>query len=142
MSTPTLVHHVTEHIKTYLVAGTLVAVGIDVATNVTASMGGAMASMGGAMAQAQPMLAMGGLSVPGPLALLVQGVGVAILAIGLALYGANMWCGYAALRAFRFRFHERGPVLQACGWSAAFLYVLGSVAIGLSVNAVYLAITA
>ena len=128
--TRAFVHDVTEHIKTYLVAGTLAAVGLDVVNNVESSMGGAMAGVD----------MMAALSVPGPLALLVRGVGVALLVMGLALYAANMWCGFRALRDYRFRFENRGVVLQACGWSAAFLYVLGSLAIGASVNAVYLAL--
>ncbi|MCK0168924.1 hypothetical protein MWU52_15320 [Jannaschia sp. S6380] len=135
MAIAKLVHDVTEHLRVYLLSGTLVAVGIDVATNVTGSMGGGMS---GAMA-AVPMQ-MDKLSIATPFALLVQGIGLTILAIGAALYAGNMWCGYAALRNLRFRFRERGPVLMACGWSLAFLYVLASVMIGIAVNAVYLAL--
>jgi hypothetical protein len=75
-----------------------------------------------------------------PLALGVQVIGVLIALVGAVIYLGNMWCGYVALRAFRFQFRERGLVLKACGWSAAFLYVLVSAAIGLAVNAVYLAL--
>ncbi|MEM9795934.1 MAG: hypothetical protein AAF919_05575 [Pseudomonadota bacterium] len=136
MITNALIQTVTDHIKVYLVAGTLAAIGFDVMSNVSAEMVPPIAGIMGDAMLTMPM--MDGLTVPGPVALLVQGIGASILAIGLILYGANMWCGFRALRQFRFRFKERGPVLKTCGWSAAFLYVVGSVAIGLSVNAVYL----
>lgn len=128
-----LIQGVTEHLKSYLLAGTLVAVGVDVSTNVTGSMGGAMSGPMGAL----PMAA-------GPwswlLTLGVQGIGALIAAVGAVLYVATMWVGYVALRQLRFRFAGRGVVLKACGWSVAFLYVLVSAVIGLAVNAVYLAL--
>ena len=141
MQMSALVQDLTDHIKVYLVAGTLVAVGVDVATNVTASMTGATSAMADAMVTMRPVVGMmEALAVPLPVAWFLKAVGAAILLIGAALYAANMWCGYTALRNFRFRFEERGLVLKTCGWSAAFLYVLASLAIGLSVNAVYLAL--
>lgn len=131
-----LVHDVTEHLRVYLLSGTLVAVGVDVATNVDGSMGGGLS---GAMASMAPA-AMPHLTVASPLALLIQGIGALLLAMGAALYAGNMWCGYTALRRMRFRFVARGPLLRACGWSLAFVYVLTSLTIGVAVNAVYLAL--
>jgi hypothetical protein len=128
-----IVERVAEHLKVYLLSGTLAAVGIDVATNVTDAMGGAM---GGAMA---PM-GMNPLVASHPVALAVQAVGAAIFVAGATLYAANIWCGFRALRLLRFRFVERGPILKICGWSFAFLYLLGSVVVGAAVNAVYLAL--
>ena len=100
--------------------------------------------MGGSLASVPSMMPMMGampeMAASGIWAMGLRGVGLGLLAMGLGLYAANLWCGFAALRAFRFRFHERGMLLQACGWSAAFAYLLGAVAIGLSVEAVYLAL--
>jgi hypothetical protein len=133
-----MIHDATDHIKVYLVAGTLVALGVDVAGNATGGMGGmvggAVAGMGNAMAMLDAP------DLPPALGLGVQGIGALIAVVGAAMYLGNMWCGYVALRRFRFAFRERGPLLMACGWSAAFLYVLASAVVGLAVQAVYLAI--
>ena len=126
---------VTDHLKVYLLAGTLVAIGVDVTTNVTGSMGGMGAAMGDLMAGPMDKLA-----VAAPLALGFKAVGLIVAAIGAMLYAGNLWCGFVALRRLRFRFEERGVVLQACGWSLAFVYVVSSVVIGVAVNAVYLAL--
>ena len=72
--------------------------------------------------------------------LAIQATGTLIAVVGGALYLANMWAGFITLRRFRFRFRERGALLKACGWSAAFAYVLTSAVIGVAVNAVYLAL--
>ena len=138
MDLSTLLQPITEHLKTYFVAGTLAAVGRDVASNVEHSVGGSMATM--PMVMMPVMEAMPEMAASGLWAVALRGVGVGLLVMGLSLYALNLWCGYRALRAFRFRFRERGLILKACGWSAAFAYVIGSIAIGLSVEAVYLAL--
>lgn len=127
------IHDITDHLKVYLVAGTFVALGVDVAGNVTETMGSAIS---GAM-QAMPMPQA---VVSHPTAVLIRGIGAMIAVVGAALYLGNMWCGYVALRQFRFNFKERGLLLKACGWSAAFLYVVVCAVIGVAVNAVYLAL--
>lgn len=135
MSLTEFLHDVSEHLRVYLLAGTLAAVGVDVAANVSGSMrgdaGSAMAGMGMRVAPDDATF---------PVLLAVQAIGVLIALVGGALYLANMWAGFLALRRFRFRFHERGPLLKACGWSAAFAYLVISAVIGLAVNAVYLAL--
>ncbi len=124
------IHDITDHLKVYLLSGTLVAIGVDVAGNAGGPVGGAM--IGGMDAMVvHPMLST-------PVALGVQLIGALIAVVGAALYLGNMWCGYVALRQFRFRFDNRGLLLQACGWSGAFLYVLTAAVIGVAVNAVYL----
>ncbi|MEM7490646.1 MAG: hypothetical protein AAF390_16130 [Pseudomonadota bacterium] len=135
MSLVETIQDVTDHIKAYLLAGTLVALGADIARNVSGSVGGAMT---GAMATAMP--AAPNLMLSDPATLAVQGIGALIGLVGAVLYLGNMWCGFVALRQFRFNFAERGVLLQACGWSAAFLYVVVSAVIGVAVNAVYLAL--
>lgn len=129
-------HDVTEHLRVYLLAGTLFAVGLDVSGNVT--MGAAEGGAAGAMA-GMGMTAMVG-DADLPVVIAVHAVGILIALVGGALYLANIWAGFLSLRQFRFRFKERGALLKACGWSAAFAYVLVSAAIGLSINAVYLAL--
>ncbi|SFJ10525.1 hypothetical protein [Jannaschia pohangensis] len=135
MSLSDFLHDVSEHLRIYLLAGTLVAVGVDVAGNVSGSMRGApgtaMADMGMSLAPQDSSLSV---------LLAIQAIGAMIALVGGVLYLANMWSGFLALRAFRFRFKERGPLLKACGWSAAFAYILISAVIGLAVNAVYLAL--
>lgn len=126
------IHDLSDHLKTYLLAGTLVAVGLDVTGDLSGAMGGAMMVP---MSMLPP-------AWDGPVHLAVQGVGLVIVAMGIALYLGNMWCGYVALRLFRFRFERRGPLMQACGWSAAFLYVVASATVGVAVNAVYLRLVA
>lgn len=128
-------HQVTEHLRVYVMAGTLAAVGLDVARNVSASMGdgpsAAMTGMGMAIVTHETNTAV---------ILAVQGIGLLIAGVGGALYLANIWAGFLTLRQFRFRFAERGPILKLCGWSAAFAYVLTSAVIGVAINAVYLAL--
>ncbi|WP_298429304.1 hypothetical protein [uncultured Jannaschia sp.] len=128
------IHDATDHLKVYLLAGTLVAVGVDVAANVSGSMTGEM--MVPSMTEMSAPMAV----LSDPLALAVKAIGGLIALVGAALYLGNMWCGFVALRALRFRFEERGVILQAGGWSLAFLYVVVSAVIGLAVNAVYLAL--
>lgn len=144
----TFLHDVTDHLRVYLLAGTLFAVGIDVAGNVSSAIDGGLGDSGAAGAMTgmgmtgMGMTGMGMTSMAGqtdlPVILAVQAVGALIALVGGALYLANMWAGFLSLRQFRFRFKERGPLLKACGWSAAFAYVLTSTAIGLAINAVYL----
>ncbi|WP_308916017.1 hypothetical protein [Jannaschia sp. LMIT008] len=130
-----MIEATTEHLKVYLYAGTLVAVGVDVAANTGGSMGGGMGSTLGRlpMDMADPVWL-------GPVTLGLQMVGALLLVLGVALYAANIWVGFAALRALRFRFVDRGLMLKACGWSMAFVYVIGSLLIGVAVNAVYLSL--
>ncbi|MFO6466013.1 hypothetical protein ACK8OR_16595 [Jannaschia sp. KMU-145] len=129
-----LIHDATDHLKVYLLSGTLVAVGVDVAANVSGSMTGEM--MVPSMTEMSPPMAI----LSDPLAFAVKAIGGLIALVGATLYLGNMWCGFVALRALRFRFEERGVILQAGGWSLAFLYVVVSAVIGLAVNAVYLAL--
>lgn len=141
----TFLHDVTDHLRVYLLAGTLFAVGLDVAGNVSSAVDGGLSESGAAGAMTgMGMTGMGITSMAGqtdlPVVLAVQAVGALIALVGGALYLANMWAGFLSLRQFRFRFKERGPLLKACGWSAAFAYVLTSTAIGLAINAVYLAL--
>ncbi|MEM7710888.1 MAG: hypothetical protein AAF264_09115 [Pseudomonadota bacterium] len=131
MNTVETIHRITDHIKVYLLSGTLVALGLDMAGDVTGSMGGAMSNAMGMGPQTM---------LSGPTRLAIQGIGALIALVGAGLYLGNMWCGFVALRTFRFNFAERGVLLQLCGWSAAFLYVVISAVIGVAVNAVYLAL--
>lgn len=133
------IHACTEHVKVYILAGTLVAVGLDVAGRAMGAAGGAMAGVvAGAMA-AMPGGAHQG-QVPSVFVWGIHATGALIVAVGAILYATNVWVGYTALRDLRFRFAERGPLLRTCGWSLAFAYVLVSAVIGIAVNAVYLAL--
>ena len=135
MNTVETIHRITDHIKVYLLSGTLVALGLDMAGDVTGSMAGAVSGAmgGGSGAGPRTMLS-------DPVSFAIQGIGALIAVVGAGLYLGNMWCGFVALRTFRFNFAERSVLLQLCGWSAAFLYVVVSAVIGVAVNAVYIAL--
>lgn len=55
----------------------------------------------------------GGWSMPVKLGL--RAIGALIATVVAVLYVGNLWCGFAARRALRFRFVERGLLLKGCG---------------------------
>lgn len=135
MQVTLFLHQVTQQLRVYVMAGTLAAVGLEAARNVSASMedgpSAAMTGMGMAIVTHETNTAV---------ILAVQSIGLLIAGVGGALYLANIWASFLTLRQFRFRFAERGPILTLCGWSAAFAYVLTTAVIGGTINAVYLAL--
>lgn len=131
MAHRTIIRDVSDHLRVYLMAGTLFAVGMDVAGRGTDAH--AVTALGGA-------LPTDGAAEMVTLSILVHGLGWLIAAAGSALYLGNMWDGFVALRKLQPTLSMPPVLVAACGCSLAIAYIAVSAAIGLAVNAVYLAL--